>query len=129
MVGVLCLVFLLGHGIGDPAKLILPPEHTEQQYRAMREQLGLDDPLHVQFMRTAGGWLSGHFGISIWQKVPSLPVVLERIPNTLYLALVTMSFAIPIAVVLGTISAIMPRTVLDRVLTVMSLGGVSVAEF
>jgi peptide/nickel transport system permease protein len=129
VVGVLIIVFLLGHGIGDPAKIMLPPEAPEQQYRELRASLGLDDPLYVQFARAAGNWARGDFGVSMWQRVPSLPVALERIPNTLYLALVTVSCALPIAVVLGTISAIKPRSVLDRALTVLSLAGVSTAEF
>ena len=125
----LVLVFLLGHGIGDPAKLMLPPEAPLEQYLELRRSLGLDDPLYVQFGRAASGWLVGNFGISLWQKVPALPVAVDRIPATLYLASVTMLLSLPLAVVLGTVSAIKPRTVLDRVITVFSLGGVSTAEF
>jgi peptide/nickel transport system permease protein len=127
--GVLTLVFLLGHGIGDPAKIILPPEHTHQQYLETRRALGLDDPLLVQFWRAASGWLNGSFGNSLWMRVPALPVALERVPATLYLTFVTMLCALPIAVLLGTLSAVRPRTFLDRLLTVMSLAGVSAAEF
>jgi peptide/nickel transport system permease protein len=65
----------------------------------------------------------------MWQQVPSLPVALQRIPATLQLAGATMAVALPIAIVMGTISAIKPRSPLDRVLTVVSLAGVSVAEF
>jgi len=126
---VLIVVFLLGHGIGDPAKIMLPPEAPQAQYLELRAKLGLDDPLHVQFLRIASHWIEGDFGISMWQQVPSLPVALARIPATLQLALGTMVVALPIAIVMGTISAIKPRSVLDRVLTVFSLAGVSVAEF
>ena len=129
LVGVLTLVFLLGHGIGDPAKIILPPEHTQQQYLEMRKMLGLDDPLPVQFGRAVASWLNGTFGTSLWMRVPSLPVALERVPATLYLAFFTMIFALPTAVILGTFSAVRPRTFLDRLLTVLSLAGVSTAEF
>jgi len=126
---VLIVVFLLGHGIGDPAKIMLPPEAPQQQYLDLRAKLGLDDPLPVQFARTASHWIRGDFGISMWQQVPSLPVALARIPATLQLALGTMVVALPIAIVMGTISAIKPRSPLDRLLTVFSLAGVSVAEF
>src|SRR5919199_6192 len=111
---VLTLVFLLGHGIGDPAKIILPPEHTQQQYLETRQALGLDDPLVVQFGRAVGSWLNGTFGTSLWMRLPALPVALERVPATLYLAAVTMLYALPIAVLLGTLSAVWPRSVLDR---------------
>jgi peptide/nickel transport system permease protein len=129
ILAVLILVFLLGHGIGDPAKIMLPPEAPQAQYLELRAKLGLDDPLPVQFVRTASHWIRGDFGISMWQQVPSLPVALQRLPATFYLALITMSVALPLAVLIGTISAIKPRSVLDRVLTVFSLAGVSVAEF
>src|SRR5438093_7755757 len=121
VLAVLVLVFLLGHGIGDPAKIILPPEHSQQQYLDMRKALGLDDPLWVQFGRTASSWLDGSFGTSIWMQVPSLPVVLNRIPATIYLTFVTMSCALPLAVLLGTISALRPLGPLDRLLTVISV--------
>jgi peptide/nickel transport system permease protein len=127
--GVLTLVFLLGHGIGDPAKIILPPEHTQQQYLETRRALGLDDPLPVQFGRAVASWLNGTFGTSLWMRLPALPVALERVPATLYLTFVTMICALPIAVLLGTLSAVRPGTFLDRLLTVLSLAGVSTAEF
>ena len=127
--GVLVLVFLLGHGIGDPALLMLPPDAPREQYFELRRSLGLDDPLHVQFSRAALGWSTGNFGDSLWQRVPALPVALERVPATLYLTAFTALLAFPLAILLGTISAIRPRSVADRVLTVLSLGGVSTAEF
>src|SRR5436190_1120469 len=74
LLGVLILVFLLGHGIGDPAKLMLPPDAPQAQYLELRAALRLDDPLPVQFARAASGWIRGDFGDSLWQKVPSLPI-------------------------------------------------------
>jgi peptide/nickel transport system permease protein len=127
--GVLIIVFIVGHGIGDPAKLMLPPEAPMEQYLALRKQLGLDDPLYIQFARAASGWVTGNFGDSLWQRVPSLPVAIARVPATLYLAGVTMMVAIPTAILLGTISAVRPRSIADRALTVVSLAGVSTAEF
>ena len=129
LAGVLVIVFFIGHGIGDPAKLMLPPEAPMEQYLELRESLGLDDPLHIQFFRAARGWVTGDFGESLWQKVPSLPVALQRVPASLYLTFCTMLLALPLAVVLGTISAVKPRSWADRALTVLSLGGVSTAEF
>ena len=129
VVGLLLFVFLLGHGIGDPAKMMLAPEASHEQYLATRAQYGFDQPLYVQFFRTASGWVRGDFGNSLWQRVPSLPVALSRVPATLHLAFATALIAIPTAIIIGTISAIKPRSWLDRALTVISLGGVSTAEF
>jgi peptide/nickel transport system permease protein len=129
IIGVLMIVFLLGHGIGDPAKIMLAPEASQEQYLALRKQLGLDDPLYVQFGRAASGWIRGDFGNSLWQSVPAMPVALQRVPATLHLAAATMVLAIPTAIFIGTISAIKPRSFIDRTLTVISLAGVSTAEF
>jgi peptide/nickel transport system permease protein len=129
LIGVLCFVFVLGHGIGDPAKMMLAPDASIEQYNATRAQYGFDQPLYIQFMRSASGWIRGDFGNSLWQRVPSLPVALSRVPATLQLAFTTALIAIPTAIIVGTISAIRPRSWIDRLLTVVSLGGVSTAEF
>jgi peptide/nickel transport system permease protein len=129
LIGLLLFVFLLGHGIGDPAKMMLAPEASYEQYVATRAQYGFDQPLHIQFIRTATDWVRGDFGDSLWQRVPALPIAISRVPATLHLALATALIAIPTAIIIGTISAIKPRSWLDRALTVISLAGVSTAEF
>ena len=123
------VVFFVTHLLGDPARLMLRPEATEEQVRALRESLGLNDPILVQFGRYMGDLSRGDFGDSIWQRVPALPIVLDRIPATLYLAGVTLIVAIPLAVLLGIVSAVRPRSLADRVVTVISLTGVSTADF
>lgn len=129
LVGLVIVVFFVTHLLGDPARLMLRPEATEEQVRALRDSLGLNDPLHVQFGRYISDLSRGDFGDSIWQRVPALPIVLDRIPATLYLAGVTMLIAFPLAIVLGVISAIRPRSLADRIVTVISLTGVSTADF
>jgi peptide/nickel transport system permease protein len=123
------VVFFVTHLIGDPVSLMLRPEATEEQRQALRERLGLNDPLPVQFGRFMSGALRGDFGQSIWQRVPAMPIVLDRLPATIYLASVTLLLAIPLSIVLGIVSAIRPGSVVDRVVTVIALGGVSTAEF
>ena len=56
------------HLVGDPASLMLRPEATEEQRLAVRERLGLNDPILVQFGRFLGGVVRGDFGDSIWQR-------------------------------------------------------------
>jgi peptide/nickel transport system permease protein len=108
---------------------MLPAEATEEQVQTMREQLGLNDPFLIQFGRYLGGLARGDFGTSMWQRVPAMPIVLDRLPATLYLAAVTMLIAVPLAVILGIISAIRPRSLADRIVSVVSLIGVSIADF
>ena len=129
LLGLVVVVFFVTHSLGDPARLMLRPEATEEQVQALRETLGLNDPLLVQFGRYMGNLARGDFGDSIWQRVPALPVVLDRIPATLYLASVTLALALPLAVILGIVSAIWPRSPADRVVTLVSLTGVSTADF
>lgn len=122
-------VFFVTHLLGDPASLMLRPEATEEQRQALRESLGLNDLLLVQFGRYMGDLARADFGDSLWQRVPAMDIVLDRLPATLYLAGATLIVAIPLAVLLGTISAIKPRSIADRVVTVVSLAGVSTADF
>lgn len=129
LLGLVVVVFFVTHSLGDPARLMLRPEATEEQIQAMRDTLGLNDPLQVQFGRYMRNVARGDFGNSIWQRVPALPVVLDRIPATLYLASVTLALALPLAVLLGIVSALWPRSVADRVVTLVSLTGVSTADF
>jgi peptide/nickel transport system permease protein len=129
LLGLIIAVFFVTHMLGDPARLMLRPEATEEQVQALRESLGLNDSLAVQFGRYMRNLVQGDFGDSLWQRVPALPIALDRIPATLYLAGVTLLIAIPLALFLGIISAIRPRSIADRSVTVVSLAGVSTADF
>lgn len=129
LLGLVVVVFFMTHLVGDPASLMLRPEATEEQRQAVRDRLGLNDPIQVQFWRFFTGVLRGDFGDSIWQRVPALPIVLDRVPATLYLATATLLVAVPLAILLGVISAIRPGSFIDRTVTVVALGGVSTADF
>jgi peptide/nickel transport system permease protein len=123
------VVFFVTHLVGDPASLMLRPEATEEQRQAVRDRLGLNDPLYVQFVRFVSGAVRGDFGDSIWQRVPALPIALDRLPATLYLASATLLLAVPLAILLGIVSAIRPGSFVDRAVTVVALTGVSTADF
>jgi peptide/nickel transport system permease protein len=123
------VVFFVTHLVGDPASLMLRPEATEEQRQAVRDRLGLNDPLYVQFIRFVSGAVRGDFGDSIWQRVPALPIALDRLPATLYLASATLLLAVPLAILLGIVSAIRPGSFVDRAVTVVALTGVSTADF
>jgi peptide/nickel transport system permease protein len=129
LVGLVIAVFFVTHLLGDPARLMLRPEATEEQVQQLRDSMGLNDPLIVQFGRFMGDLARGDIGDSLWQRVPAMDIVIDRVPATLYLAGVTLGFAIPLAVLLGIISAIRPRSLADRIVTVVALAGVSTADF
>src|SRR3954447_17578438 len=84
--GLAAIVFVIMHMIGDPARLMLPQEATQEQYLQLRQQMGLEDPFPVQFARFMFGMARLEFGDSLWQGVPALPLVMDRVPATVYLA-------------------------------------------
>ncbi len=129
LAGLMAVVFVITHLIGDPARLMLPLEATEEQYQSLRHSLGLDLPLYVQFVNFAVQLLHGDFGISIWQGVPAMPVVLTRFPATIYLAVLALTLSLLVSVPLGAVSAIRPTSAADRVTTVLSFTGLCMPSF
>ena len=126
---VLTMVFLAGRILGDPVRLVVGIEASEERVQRVREQLNLDKPLTEQYTNFIGDALRLQFSKSFWQKVPTLPLVLARIPATLYLALAALLLAVPLGITLGALSALRPWSLLDRITNVISLGGVSIVEF
>ncbi len=129
IVAILAVVFFLTRMVGDPARLMTPLLAPEEVYLALRASMGLDDPLHVQLGREMSKWVQGDFGDSLWQNVPALPLVIQRLPMTIALALATLIIALPVAIVLGVISALRPGSWIDRIVTTISLAAVSIADF
>lgn len=126
---VLSLVFVAGRILGDPVRLVVGIEASEERVQKVREQLNLNQPLSQQYATFLGDALSLQFGTSFWQKVPALPRVLERIPATLTLTAAALALALPLGITLGALSALRPWSRIDRVTNVISLGGVSIVEF
>lgn len=122
------LVFIITNVIGDPVDLMLPIEATEEQRHQMRETLGFNDPMIVRFARFSAGALRGDFGNSLWQRVPALPLVLDRLPATFLLSFAAMGIAVLFAVPLGVLAALRPRSLLDHVCSLGSLAGMCVAS-
>ena len=129
LLGVLTVVFVVTRTFADPARLLLPMDATEAQYRAMRAALGLDDPLVVQYARFMGQVVRGDLGDSYWQRAPVIDLVAQRLPATLMLALAAITLATVVAVPLGILAATRPGSRIDRLVVSGSLVGVSIAEF
>jgi peptide/nickel transport system permease protein len=126
---VLVVVFVMVNEVGDPARLMLPPQAPHYQYLQLRRQLGLDRPFFERLWDSVSHWVQGDFGQSLWQGVPALPLALERIPATLYLTAVTLVIAVPLALSLGVRAAMSTDSVSDRLVSTFSLFGVSIAPF
>ncbi|TAK85400.1 MAG: ABC transporter permease [Betaproteobacteria bacterium] len=123
------VVFLLGRLSGDPLSLILPPEATEQDFAAAREQLGLDQPLWKQYSIFAARALRGDLGDSITARRPVFPLVMERLPSSLALAGATILLTLLFAVPLGVISAVRKGSYIDFGARLVALLGQSVPSF
>jgi peptide/nickel transport system permease protein len=129
LIGVSLLVFFVSRMIGDPARLMLPLEASEAQVEALRARLGFDQPLYIQLIRFLGDLLRGDFGMSLWQGVPAMSLVLNRFPATVYLATVVVAFSLLVGLPMGVVAAVWPRSVIDRLTTVVSITGVSMPTF
>jgi len=130
LIGVSLLVFSLIHLVkGDPVRLALGTRFSQQTYEALQHRNGLDQPLVQQYFTWAGRALTGDLGVSFRSGDTVTSLIGERLPATLTLAFAAVLLALLIAVPLGTISALRPRSFVDRFATVISQIGISVPDF
>jgi peptide/nickel transport system permease protein len=127
--GVTLIVFVVTRMVGDPVKVMLPLESTVEQRAAFERQLGLDRPIHVQFVDFVGDIVTLDFGDSLWQHRPAMEIVFEKLPLTLLLTAVGIGLAFVIAIPLGIIAALRPGGLVDRATVFVSLLGLSVPQF
>ncbi|QYN31739.1 ABC transporter permease [Pseudonocardia sp. DSM 110487] len=124
------VVFLLIHLTpGDPAAVILGPEASEADVQALRAQLGLNDPLYVQFLRWLGGVLQGDLGDSLFIRQPVTEVLADAMGPTLSLAILAELLAVVVAVPAGIVAARRRGTAVDRAFMGGALLGISVPSF
>jgi len=98
---------------GDPAAVIAGDYATAEDVARIREQLGLADPLAVQFLRWLGALVQGDLGTSIFSNKPVTELIAQRVEPTLLLALSTILFSVVVAVPLGTVAAYRAGSVID----------------
>lgn len=114
---------------GDPVAAMVGDQYDVSKVEELREELGLNDPILVQFGRYLWDILHGDFGDSYYYNAPALTMILARLPNTLLISVVALVFAIIVGMLLGVVSARKQNTIIDYVLTVISLFGVSAPVF
>ena len=129
MTMVLLIVFLLMFMSGDPALLLMPPDASREDIEEFRRQMGFDQPLWHQFIQFAGRIALGDFGRSWRFQEPALPLVLERLPITMELAISALLLSLVIAIPIGIISAIKRDTKVDGFAMVAAMLGQSVPGF
>ena len=128
--GVITIVFLIIHLVpGDPARIMLGESALPSDVEALRESLGLNRPLIVQYFDFFAKLFQGDLGRSFNTGQPVLSAIIERFPATLILTAASMFFAIIIAVPIGIITAAKRNTVVDNLGMIFSLIGVSMPAF
>ena len=123
------IAFAMFRFMGDPLQSLLGQEATELDRAELRERLGLNDPVIVQFARFVGGAVQGEFGISYRNGVPVADMIAQRLPATLELAVVSAIFAAVLGIGLGVYTAIRRDGWLANAIMSASLIGVSLPTF
>jgi peptide/nickel transport system permease protein len=128
--GVTVVVFVTTRLIGDPVNFILPLSASVEQRARLRADLGFDRPIISQFLDYIGDVARFDFGNSTYfRNRDTLDVVLEFLPRTLQLVAMGMAFALVVSLLLGTAAALRPGRITDKVLVVLSLGGLATPQF
>jgi peptide/nickel transport system permease protein len=128
LVGV-CVFLLLHLAPGDPAAIIAGDNATPDQIASIRAHLGLDEALPLQFLRWSTAVLSGDLGVSIFSNTPVTTLIGQRLEPTVSLALATLAFAVPVALVLGILAAWRAGSAIDRASMVLAVTGFSAPAF
>ena len=132
LIGVSFLVFLMLQLVpGDPVMMMLGEFSmaTAKDVEALRQQLGFNDPLHVQYWNYFKDLVTGDLGTSMRTKKPVVDLILARLPSTFELTIYGLLFALIFGTLLGIIAALKHNTIIDYFSVVIALLGVSIPGF
>lgn len=137
MVPLLILATLLAFSVmqaapGGPENVLLNTEDASidtSNIKELRAKWGLDDPLHIQYLRWLGNVLTGDFGTSYYHNQPVLAVVSEALPNTLQLNVIVLMLIYAVAIPLGVISAVRQYSAMDYAVTGVAFVGQAAPSF
>lgn len=131
LLGVSFVIFTLMHyAPGDPVRMLLGNSATNEQVEAMRESMGLNDPLLLQYLNYMKNLLlHGDLGTSYVHNSPVLDMIVQRLPVTITLAILGIAFAVLLGVPAGIVSAVKQYSVVDNLVMVIALLGISMPNF
>lgn len=127
--GVLFIVFILLHITGDPVSLMVSRQASPQEIENLRQELGFNRPLLVQFGDFVVNALQGDFGNSFRYRQPAMDLVLQRIPATVELATTALLMAIVMGVTMGILGGANPNTFWDAIARGLGLIGQTIPTF
>ena len=124
------LIFTMMHFTdGDPARLILGDSASEEEVMALRSEMGLDRPFLQQYLIYMRNLLHGNLGTSYTTQLPVSQAIIARLPVTIRLSVLSCLFAVAVGIPAGIISAVRQYTILDNVITVLALIGITMPNF
>ena len=121
--------FSLFNFVGDPVNNMVGQEASDERREEIRDKLGINDPIYIQFYNFVENIVQGNFGISYQLKRPVSDLISERMPATLELVFVSALLAISVGVLLGVYTGIHRDSFLSKIILVVSLAGVSLPTF
>jgi len=122
-------IFFFVRITGDPTTLLVEPGASRADIDALKEQLGLDKPVWVQYGSFLANMMRGDFGRSFYYRTPVIELYLSRLPNSLLLAVAAMAFSLIIGIPSGILAAVRLNGVWDRAGKVFALLGLSMPQF
>ena len=129
MLVVALLAFTLFRYVGDPVAMMVGQETSLEERAALRDRLGLNDPIVFQFARFVWSTAQGNFGISYQLGQPVGRLLAARLPATLELSLAAALFSLVVGIPMGVYTALHPRRLLSKLFLTVSLVGVSLPTF
>lgn len=127
--GVFSLTFVLTSLTGDPITLMMNLQSSQEEVAQVKRLLGLDRPLHEQYLRYLTNALRGDFGMSFRHRQAAFPLVLSHMPNTVILALTAIGICIVFSFPLGTLAALKRGTAIDGLTMAVALIGQAMPSF
>ena len=129
LLAVALLAFTMFRYVGDPVAQMVGQDTSLEDREELRELLGLNDPIPIQFARYVGNTLQGNFGISFRIGRPVNELIVERLPATLELSLVAALFSLVVGIPMGVYTALYPERWLSKVFLTSSLIGIALPTF
>ena len=129
LLGVLCIVFFMLQLSGDPVSLMVSRNVSPEQMERLREELGFNRPVMVQFVDFATDALRGDFGVSARHKQPAMKLILDRLPATVELASVALLISMLIGITLGLLGGSNPGSFWDTIARGAGLIGQTIPNF
>jgi peptide/nickel transport system permease protein len=127
--GISTIVFVVLRLSGDPAMLLLPQEASVEDVMRLRHDLGLDDPILLQYLRFLGNSVVGNFGESLRHREPAMALVRSHLWATLELSFAAFFIAAVVAVPIGILAAVKPQSLHDQAVMTLTLIGQSAPTF